>query len=81
MLIDGYGNIHTKHRANMRQQNQVVHMTALLVKVVDENKAVLAINYDSPLSKYPVDISILHQLISKTSHLYQSHMLRKCQTW
>ena len=69
VFIDDYHNIHTKHRANVKEQTQVVHMATMLVKVFEDIKALPAINHDSPLSKYPADIPILHQLISRNMPL------------
>ena len=64
IFIDDYHNVHTKHRANVKQQTQAVHMDTLLVKVFEDIKAVLVMQNESVLSKYPADISTLHKLIS-----------------
>ena len=60
IFIDDYHNVHTKHQANVKQQTQAVHMATSFVKVSEDIKAVPVMQNESPLSKYPADISILH---------------------
>ena len=64
IFIDDFHNIHTKHRANERIQTQAVHMATMLVKVIENIKAIPVDTNASPLSKDPANITILQQLIS-----------------
>ena len=64
IFIDDYHNIHTKHRANEKQQTQAVHMATLLVKVFEDIKAVPVHQSSSPLSQNPADISLLHKVVA-----------------
>ena len=55
--------MHTKHQAIVKQQTQAAYMATLLVKFVEFIRAVPVMQNESPLSKYPADISYLHKLI------------------
>lgn len=62
-LIDDYHNIHTKHRPEEKTQTQVVHMATLLLKIFPNVEAVSIAARDGFLSKNPVEISSLFEIL------------------